>query len=112
MKDGFYYLCPKCKQFKKIFYEVWYGRCYYAVELLEDGTQEYISNGNEADDILRCSCECGFRNENYSAEEFIVEIKDGKIIIDKYSYWDEFFNDLEEIAKQHDLKIAREVKNN
>ena len=108
MQDGFYYLCPQCKKFKKEFYETWSATCYFEVKLIEGGIQDYNEYEYATDDPLNCSCECGFRSENYCAKDFIVEIKDGKIIINEYSYWDEFFDDLKEIAKEYNLKVKKE----
>ena len=105
MKDGIYFVCPKCKEFLEYFKEL---------RREENEFQVFYSNNDwnseeyrpvdcaESEHILTFCPECDFRSQNYSATEFAVMIEDNKVI-DVESYWSAHLEELKEIAKENNL---------
>ena len=106
MKDGIYFVCPKCKRFTDYFKELRREenefKVFYKDERWISETYE-LSECNESEHILTfCPFDCDFETTQYSAPEFAVMIEDNKIV-DIECYWSAHLEELKEIAKENNL---------
>ena len=80
-------VCPECKNIEEIPTTEWRNvyREIVEYEFVDDDVEEKINS--ETEEHLYCYHSCGFETKNWKAEDFIVEIEEGKIV-STGSYWD------------------------
>ena len=98
-EDGRYFLCPSCGEFSR---DGW-----YTVERVIIEYEWYFKPGNkwssveEVDkkegEFLLARHTCGFETEEWDPDNFIVEVKGGKIV-DVGDYWNAYFDELIELV--------------
>jgi len=109
MKDGIYFLCPKCKRLYRHFKEVSKEIMDYYYELKETSygfEYEIVGEKMVHSEFMMTECpnpDCDFYSEAYDCEEFAVKIENGKI-----KPIGDFWDDEKELFN----KIVREMYKN
>jgi len=82
--EGFFYLCPSCFRLQKVFIERYAEVRDYDVRLKDlknDYDYDYDDGKVIDSELVLTACPvCGSIWQNWRASDFIVQIKDGKII--------------------------------
>lgn len=106
MKDRFYFLCPKCKKLSKYFFGTWKQINKYTVTVTKGDIEpdfQYLEKDVLDEEHIRSECpKCGAVSECYTPEEFLVEVKDGKI--KPYGdYWLDHKDELKELVLKDEI---------
>ncbi len=116
IKDGYYFLCPKCLKLVKNLSEVRDEVVYYDVSIGENGEPEFeqVDFGDSECCYVRCyECnkemptkEIATWETTWEAVDFLVKIENGKIL-PHGDYWHENLDELKEIAKELNLEVLK-----
>ena len=114
MEDRIYLGCPKCLSLSKG--EGWYititEATTFKAEVVGDKVETYaVETFSDPEDyrtvIVFHECPDGeeYSDDRYNIDDYIVEVRDGKII-DWGQYWEDNRDELEDLAKENGLVIA------
>jgi len=113
IEDGWYLLCPECGKLSKggdweeKYTNYMRGRV-HLIEAEEGVFLDYTDEEIEDTERRLAKHICGFTTESWNPEEFVVKIKDGKVV-DLGEYWyDTSLQELEEVLRKNNLKLDKE----
>jgi len=108
-EDGWYVACPKCHAINKgEGWEVFMVEHKVATVHIDNSEIEYVDKDSGDVELTSIMHSCGFYSEVYDVDEFMIRIENGQIV-EVSDYWEEFKDELLELADANGLIVSYEV---